>query len=408
MQEKSLKHRLMIIVSYLFVLPSLVVCYIFYDKHVTLSLSHVALFFLILVLAIIGIILVRYVFDAVSTTADFLKKATEGGEKLSLNLHHETAELNEISSSFNRMIERFEKTTESLNQAKEALHESEEKYRNILENIEDGYYEVDLSGNFTFVNSALSQILGYSIEELNGMNNRHYMDEENAKKALHAFNEVYQTGISKKHLDGELIRKDRNKVFVETSVSLIRDPQGQPMGFYGIIHDITERKRTEEGIIALSNTDHLTGLHNRRGFITLAEQQLKIQEQTRHLIMLLYADLDHMKWINDTLGHEKGDKALIEVASILKDVFRKSDIIARVGGDEFAVLGIVVSTRSWNIIESRLQHQLDIHNAIENRDYKIFLSVGTAFSDPESPYSIDELMSLADAAMYEHKRSKRS
>ena len=408
MQEKSLKHRLMIIVSYLFVLPSLVVCYIFYDKHVTLSLSHVALFFLILVLAIIGIILVRYVFDAVSTTADFLKKATEGGEKLSLNLHHETAELNEISSSFNRMIERFEKTTESLNQAKEALHESEEKYRNILENIEDGYYEVDLSGNFTFVNNALSQILGYSIEELNGMNNRHYMDEENAKKALHAFNEVYQTGISKKHLDGELIRKDKNKVFVETSVSLIRDPQGQPMGFYGIIHDITERKRMEEGIIALSNTDHLTGLHNRRGFITLAEQQLKIQEQTRHLIMLLYADLDHMKWINDTLGHEKGDKALIEVASILKDVFRKSDIIARVGGDEFAVLGIVVSTRSWNIIESRLQHQLDIHNAIENRDYKIFLSVGTAFSDPESPYSIDELMSLADAAMYEHKRSKRS
>jgi diguanylate cyclase (GGDEF)-like protein/PAS domain S-box-containing protein len=408
MQEKSLKHRLMIIVSYLFVLPSLVVCYIFYDKHVTLSLSHVALFFLILVLAIIGIILVRYVFDAISTTADFLKKATEGGEKLSLNLHHETAELNEISSSFNRMIERFEKTTESLNQAKEALHESEEKYRNILENIEDGYYEVDLSGNFTFVNNALSQILGYSIEQLNGMNNRYYMDEENAKKALHAFNEVYQTGISTKHLDGELIRKDKNKVFVETSVSLIRGPQGQPMGFYGIIHDITERKRMEEGIIALSNTDHLTGLHNRRGFITLAEQQLKIQEQTRHLIMLLYADLDHMKWINDTLGHEKGDKALIEVASILKDVFRKSDIIARVGGDEFAVLGIVVSTRSWNIIESRLQHQLDIQNAIENRDYKIFLSVGTAFSDPESPYSIDELMSIADAAMYEHKRSKRS
>lgn len=408
MQEKSLKHRLMIIISYLLVLPSLVVCYIFYEQNVTLSLRHVVLFFLIMVLAVIGIILVRYVFDAVSTTADFLKKATEGGEKLSLNLHHETAELNEISSSFNRMIERFEKTTESLKQTKEALHESEEKYRNILENIEDGYYEVDLSGNFTFVNNALSQILGYSIEELNGMNNRHYMDEENAKKALHTFNEVYQTGISKKHLDGELIRKDKNKVFVETSVSLNRDPQGQPMGFYGIIHDITERKRMEEGIIALSNTDHLTGLHNRRGFITLAEQQLKMQEQRRNLIMLLYADLDHMKWINDTLGHEKGDKALIEVASILKDVFRKSDIIARVGGDEFAVLGIVVSTRSWNIIESRLQHHLDIHNAIENRDYKIFLSVGIAFSDPESPYSIDELMSLADAAMYEQKRSKRS
>jgi diguanylate cyclase (GGDEF)-like protein/PAS domain S-box-containing protein len=408
MHEKSLKHRLMIIISYVFVLPFLVVCYIFYEQHVTLSLTNVALFFLILALAIIGIILVRYVFEAVSTTADFLKKATEGGEKLSLNLHQEAAELNEISSSFNRMIERFEKTTESLNQTKEALHESEDKYRNILENIAEGYYEVDLAGNFTFVNNALSQILGYSIEELNGMNNRHYMDEENAKKALHTFNEVYQTGISKKHSDGELIRKDKNKVFVETSVSLMRDPQGQTMGFYGIIHDITERKRLEEEIIALSNSDHLTGLLNRRGFMTLAEHQLKIQERAKMGLLLLFADLDNMKWINDNLGHEKGDKALIEVASIFKEVFRKSDIIARVGGDEFAVLGIGASPKDLNILESRLQHHLDIHNAIENRDYKISVSIGMAYNDPENPYSIDELMSRADAAMYEQKRSKRS
>ena len=408
MREESLRHRLMIIISCIFILPSFVLCYIFLEQNVTLSPTHFVLFFLIMALAIIGIILIRYVFEAVSTTADFLKKATEGGEKLSFNLHHEAVELNEISSSLNRMIERFEKTTESLNETKEALHESEEKYHNILENIEEGYYEVDLAGNFTFFNTAVSRILGYSVDELKGMNNRQYMDKENSKKVFLDYSEVYRTGIPKKHSEAKIIKKDGEKVFVGISISIIRDSFGQPIGFRGIIHDISERKRLEEEIIALSITDHLTGLHNRRGFMTLAEHQLKIQERTKNWLVLLFADLDNMKWINDNFGHEKGDKALAEVASIFKDVFRKSDIIARIGGDEFAVLKIGASTKDFDIIECRLQNQIDIYNAIENRDYKISVSVGMACNDPENPYSIDELMSRADASMYEQKRSKGS
>src|SRR5512136_1156199 len=130
MQEQTLKHRLMIVISCIFVLPSLVLGYIFFEQNVTLSLTHFVLLFLIAALAVIGIILVRYVFDAVSTTADFLKKATAGGEQLSLNLHQEAVELNEISSSLNRMMERFEKTTEALTQTRQELRESEKKYRN--------------------------------------------------------------------------------------------------------------------------------------------------------------------------------------------------------------------------------------------------------------------------------------
>ena len=114
-----------------------------------------------------------------------------------------------------------------------------------------------------------------------------------------------------------------------------------------------------------------------------------------------------MKSINDTLGHKKGDKALIEVASILREVFRDSDIIARMGGDEFAVLGIAAQKRDIGIFESRLQQQVDIHNAYENREYTISLSVGIAWSDPENRYTIDELMSRADQLMYEQKRSKQ-
>ena len=252
MHEKSLRHRLMIVVSCIFVLPSLVLFYIFYEQNVTFSPTHFVLFFLIMTLAIIGIILVRYVFEAVSTTADFLKKAAEGAEKLSLNLHQEAVELNEISSSLNSMIERFEKTTESLNQTKETLHESEDKYRNILENIEEGYYELDLAGHITFFNEACRRIYGYSRGELMGMNALKLADEDNAKKAYKYFNEVYTTGKPLTWLDGEIIRKDGSKRNVEGSVSLILDLTEQPIGFRGIIRDVTDRKHMEDNLLSLN------------------------------------------------------------------------------------------------------------------------------------------------------------
>ena len=171
---------------------------------------------------------------------------------------------------------------------------------------------------------------------------------------------------------------------------------------------INSQKRMEAEIISLSITDYLTGLYNRRGFMTLAEQQIKMVGRTdkKSLLLLLFADLDKMKSINDNLGHKKGDNALIEVASILKNVFRESDIIARIGGDEFAVLGLVAEKSDIVALESRLQEQIDLHNAYENRDYTISLSVGIACGDPENRYSIDDLMSRADQLMYEQKRRK--
>lgn len=130
----------------------------------------------------------------------------------------------------------------------EALRESEEKYRAILENIEDGYFEVDLSGNFTFFNDSVCRMLGYSRDEVIGMNNRQYMDEENAKKLYQAFNNVYRTGEPTKGFDWGVIRKDGTKLYIEASVSLRKNSSGQPIGFRGISRDITERKKLEEAI----------------------------------------------------------------------------------------------------------------------------------------------------------------
>jgi PAS domain S-box-containing protein len=131
-------------------------------------------------------------------------------------------------------------------QAEEALYESDKKYRTILNNMEDGYWEVDLSGNLTFINPALCRHLGYSQEESIGMNNRQFMTEVTAEKVFQTFNEVYRTGKPALAYDWETITKDGTKKFIETSISLLYDSKGEPIGFRGVGRDITERKRAQE------------------------------------------------------------------------------------------------------------------------------------------------------------------
>jgi PAS domain S-box-containing protein len=133
--------------------------------------------------------------------------------------------------------------------AEEALRQSEEKYRTILESIEDGYYEVDLAGNQTFFNDSLRRIYGYPKEEVMGMNCRRFTDQENAKKLFQTFNRVYRTGEPGKVFDWEIIRKDGTRRHVEASVSLQKDTSGNAIGFRGILRDVTEKKKAEEQLL---------------------------------------------------------------------------------------------------------------------------------------------------------------
>ena len=133
-------------------------------------------------------------------------------------------------------------------QAEEALRESEQKYRIILESIEDGYYEVDLAGDLAFFNDSLCKMLGYSPDELMGLNNQEFMDDETTRSVYQIFNEVYRTGKPAKAVGWELVRKDKDRRYIEASVSLMSDPTGEPVGFRGVARDITERKRAEREI----------------------------------------------------------------------------------------------------------------------------------------------------------------
>jgi two-component system cell cycle sensor histidine kinase/response regulator CckA len=131
-------------------------------------------------------------------------------------------------------------------QVEAELRESEEKYRNILENMEEGYYEVDLAGNLTFFNDSLLRIRGYSKDELKGMNYSEYMDESTAKKVYQVFNKVYSTGEPVKGFEWKITRMDGTTGYVETSISLVKDSTGEPTGFRGVVRDVTERKLVEE------------------------------------------------------------------------------------------------------------------------------------------------------------------
>jgi diguanylate cyclase (GGDEF)-like protein len=229
-----------------------------------------------------------------------------------------------------------------------------------------------------------------------------YEDPADRKKFMKA---IYKTGsvVSKQF---RLKRNDGTAFYASVTANAYRDVQGNILWIDGVVEDITERKQMEEEIRRLAVTDQLTGLYNRRGFITLSERQLKIAARTGSRLLLLFADLDGMKWINDSLGHAKGDEALMGVAGILKKVFREADIIARVGGDEFAVLALGTSAEYPEKLKDRLQQQIDLYNNEEKRDYNLSLSIGIADSDPKSNVSIDLLMARADERMYENKKVK--
>jgi len=176
----------------------------------------------------------------------------------------------------------------------------------------------------------------------------------------------------------------------------------------GVVRDITEHKKAEETLRTLSLMDELTGLYNRRGFFLLAGQQMKLAERKKKKMALLFCDIDELKRINDNFGHKEGDKALMEVANILRETFRESDVIARLGGDEFAALVIDAEGYNDESLTARLQYKLGIHNNRLRLQYQMSLSAGIAHHSFESPCAIEELLSQADKAMYEQKQRKKS
>jgi diguanylate cyclase (GGDEF)-like protein len=174
----------------------------------------------------------------------------------------------------------------------------------------------------------------------------------------------------------------------------------------GSMADITNQKRVEEALRHLSLVDELTGVYNRRGFMTLAESHLTLARRRKRDLLLVFADLDHLKSINDTYGHSAGDQVLADAASVLRRTYRSADIIARIGGDEFTAFPLEAGPDSGDILLDRLQAQVEQHNRVAQRPYNLSMSVGIGRFDPVKCQTVQQLLEEADAELYSRKRGR--
>lgn len=197
------------------------------------------------------------------------------------------------------------------------------------------------------------------------------------------------------------------KVMLLNARRVVRDDIGTQTILLAI-EDVTDRRQTENQWIAAALTDPLTGLHNRRGLFALAEKLVPRFRREGKGFHLLYIDLDNLKAINDRLGHEEGDRALSDVAGILSGCFRESDIIARIGGDEFVVVPVGIAGDDPGTAVSRLQKAVESRNLAGTRPYTLSLSVGIAHCEPGSDHTLEQLLYEGDIDMYDRKRRRRA
>jgi diguanylate cyclase (GGDEF)-like protein/PAS domain S-box-containing protein len=272
----------------------------------------------------------------------------------------------------------------------------------VLRAAPDAIVTLDARHRIVEWNSGAERLFGYSREEVVGQNIDDLITSSDVLEEATEFTQAVMKSMKVPPTETIRYRKDGSPVHVIVAGSpiLVGD---ELIGVVAVYTDITQRKRMEETLRAMALVDDLTGLYNRRGFFTLAAQQLKAADRAESRMLLLFADFDGLKQINDACGHSEGDQALIEVANVLRKKFRESDIIARIGGDEFVVLATETGRAGSDAIAARLEENLEAINAREGRRYKLSLSMGTAHYDPEHPCSIDELLARADRAMYERK-----
>lgn len=286
-----------------------------------------------------------------------------------------------------------------------ALSAGEERFRSAFEMAPIGMGLVTPQGRWIEVNSALCHLFGYSRDELMErplfeLTHSADLRDESAPERMKVQSERYQ-------LDRRAVHRDGREFWVLLSASPVIDTSGQPRYYIVQIQDLTMRKSEEERLRTLSLEDELTGLYNRRAFLAMAAEQIKLARRQEHRLLLLFADVDRMKWINDTFGHMEGDRAIRAVASVLKQTFRESDLVARLGGDEFAILAADVPENDLQRLIQRLTAKLgEVNAAYRGLEYPLSVSVGSALLEPTDSMSVEQLIELADAHMYRVKAAK--
>jgi diguanylate cyclase (GGDEF)-like protein/PAS domain S-box-containing protein len=299
----------------------------------------------------------------------------------------------------------------------EALQAGEKRYRVFVEQLPVGVYRTTPDGKVMEANTALARMLGLetpaSLQSYNVVD--FFIKKTDRMRLLKKLESK-----SSHFTEFELRRVDGRRFWVRDYSQSVKGPDGASKYYDGILLDITELKRAKkkveqalrkyqaanEELKGLSLKDDLTGLSNRREFFTLGQQHMKVAKRLRKGMFLLYIDVDQLKKTNDSYGHPAGDRVLTSVAAMLRETLRESEIIARIGGDEFAVLAMSSKKGGEKNLRSRLEEKIRIHNLGNPRRFHMALSIGIVRYDPRKFASLEEFLAHGDYLMYQEKRSK--
>jgi diguanylate cyclase (GGDEF)-like protein/PAS domain S-box-containing protein len=306
-----------------------------------------------------------------------------------------------------RHVEELNRHIAEQERISKALRETEEHFRNAFDYAAIGMALVSPQGAWLRVNRSLCNLIGFTETEMLDSNFQAVTHPDDIGNDLANLYRLLQGETPTSQVEKRYVHRDGEVVWALNSVSLVRDGDDNPAHFIFQIQDITERKRAEAALESLSLIDELTGLYNRRGFLAVTDQHVAAIRRDNKIPIMLYADLDGLKQINDSYGHHEGDRALAAAAQILKETFRSSDILARLGGDEFVALAAIEEDEGAESLTDRLQEQFAASNGLRSRPYSLSVSVGVAHFEDDR-YSIEDLMAQADQAMYEEKRRKPS
>jgi diguanylate cyclase (GGDEF)-like protein/PAS domain S-box-containing protein len=313
--------------------------------------------------------------------------------------------------------ERPKKRTRPGSRSALARRAGEDRYKALVEQLPVGVYRTTPDGTFIEANPVLVRMLGYKrSQELFSCNVKDfYVKREDRRQHIEKLSSkpVY-------FQEFELKRADGKRFWVRDYSRRVKGPDGTILHFDGILVDITGRKTAErklelalrklqqsnEKLAGLSLTDHLTGLHNRRGFFTFGLQQMKFAKRLKKDNYLVFLDIDNLKEVNDAHGHAVGDLLLQGVAAALRSTLRESDVIGRIGGDEFAVLAMRSKGLGERALLARINEGVQAFRLKKHRRLRLSVSMGLVRVSPQKYLQLDDFLAHADFLMYQQKRSK--
>ncbi|UCF71087.1 MAG: PAS domain S-box protein [candidate division WOR-3 bacterium] len=282
---------------------------------------------------------------------------------------------------------------------------SKENFILPIESSTDAFFLADIKGNFKHFNRNFVDLFGYTSVEMKAKSLKQLVHPDDFNKVTrHHLERTKEKNIPHKH-EIRGVKKDGTKIWLEMNV-MPTEECGEVTGTRAYVRDISERKEGDRELRTLSMVDELTRLYNRKGFRVFAEQQIRIADRTGKGFFIILADLDHLNAINENLGQKYGDQALRDVANVFSQSFRKSDVIARMGDDEFAVVAADALKISESIIVGRMLRNISIKNS-QRKKYDLAISVGAVYYDPKKTCTLDDLLGQAEQKMYEHKKIKR-